>query len=81
MPAWPDLPAHWLAPAWLSLAIHSPAVVSSRSSAPSPRARVGLKVRTPVVGARPSKPAAAMAVGPCASQSSGFDDHRSCPAK
>jgi hypothetical protein len=65
----------------LSLAIHRPAPVTSMSSAPRPRARVGLKMSDPVPGCRPSKPGAEMAPGPCALQSSAFCDHRSWPAK
>ena len=72
MPAWLDFPPHWALPFWVSLAIHSPALVMSMSSAPSPRDRVGLKVSTPVAGFSPSMPGALIAPGPAKSHPFGF---------
>ena len=81
MPAWPVTPPHWLLPLRLSLAIHRPALVISMSSAPRPRARVGLKVSAPVAGLSPSIPGAEIAPGPAKSHPRGFCDHLSCPPK
>ena len=77
MPAWPETWPHCALRSRLSLAIHSPALVISMSSAPSPRERVGLKVSAPVAGDRPSMPGAEMAPGPAESHPRGFSDHRS----
>ena len=71
MPAWPDSPPHEVLPPKLSLAIHSPALVISRSSAPWPRDRLyrpavplELVISAPLDRWKPPMPSAGSAPGP-----------------
>src|SRR6476469_5252326 len=66
----------------LSLAIHSPALVTTMSSAPRPLPRVGLTVTLPLRGLSPTIPGATTAVPEVLlSHCSGLLAHRSCPPK
>jgi len=81
MPACPPDRPQVVARSALSLAIHSPARVTSMSSAPRPRLRVGFQTTSPSRGDSPTIPGASTAPGPRSLQPNRLSAHRSWPAK
>src|SRR6266568_2204796 len=88
-PAKPDLPPQEVLPPKLSLAIHSPALVSSMSSAPCPRdleyspaVPPELRISDPPAapGVSPARPGAGIAPGPALLQALALLNHRLWPA-